>query len=127
MSLAGEKTLDQKLRSLFDQGLPPFEENRRIISLTWLLLWCEKHKIKIPRPNDLAKFLHKIGAINKGQISIKYNKFTSRPTLYVIRHHDQIKDFSNEKIGKEFINRYVDDKLIESLSVSMFGEADVSQ
>jgi len=125
MSLAGEKTLDQKLRSLFDQGLPPFEYERRVISLTWLSGWCEKNKIKISRPVDLAKFLQKIGGINKGQIKVNYNDITAKITMYVIRHHEQMKDYTHAQIGKEFLDKYVDDKLVQSLCVHMFGEKEI--
>ena len=125
MSLAGEKTLEQQLRSLYDQMLPPFEEDRRIVSSTWLGMWCKSKNIKIPRPNDLAKFLQKINAIDKGQISIDYNKKTFRPTLWIIRHHDLVRDLSEKQIGKEFLDRYIDDKLI--YEIYMFAEAEIEK
>jgi hypothetical protein len=123
MSLAGEKTLDQVLRSLYDQMLPPFEDDRRIISSTWLDMWCKKNHIKVPRLNNIAYFLEKIGGINKGQITIEYNNNYFRPTLWIIRHNDLIKDYSNEQIGKEFLDRYITDKL--TYKIQMFGEAEV--
>jgi hypothetical protein len=125
MSLAGEKTLDQVLRSLYDQMLPPFEDDRRVISSTWLDMWCKKNHIKVPRLNNIAHFLEKIGGINKGQITIEYNNNYFRPTLWIIRHNDLIKDYSNDQIGKEFLDRYITDKL--TYKIQMFGEPEVKE
>lgn len=125
MSLAGEKTLDQVLRSLYDQMLPPFEDDRRVISSTWLDMWCKKNHIKVPRLNNIAYFLEKIGGINKGQITIEYNNNYFRPTLWIIRHNDLIKDYSNDQIGKEFLDRYITDKL--TYKIQMFGEPEVKE
>lgn len=125
MSLAGEKTLDQVLRSLYDQMLPPFEDDRRVISSTWLDMWCKKNHIKVPRLNNIAYFLEKIGGINKGQITIEYNNNYFRPTLWIIRHNDLIKDYSNDQIGKEFLDRYITDKL--TYKIQMFGEPEVNE
>jgi hypothetical protein len=63
MSIAGEKSLHQELRSRFDQMLPPFEDDRRVIATTWLFEWCKKNKIKVPRMNDVANFLEKIASV----------------------------------------------------------------
>ena len=73
--------------------------------------------------NNIAYFLEKIGGINKGQITIEYNNNYFRPTLWIIRHNDLIKDYSNEQIGKEFLDRYITDKL--TYKIQMFGEAEV--
>jgi hypothetical protein len=70
MSIAGEKSLHQELRSRYDQMLAPFEDDRKIIATTWLYEWCKRNKIKVPRMNDLANFLEKIGGINKVQVEI---------------------------------------------------------
>jgi len=123
MSIAGEKSLHQELRSRFDQMLPPFEDDRRVIATTWLFEWCKKNKIKVPRMNDIANFLEKIGGINKGQITIEYNSKYWKPTLWVIRHHDLLKDFSNDKLGTEFLDKYVSDKLIDE--IYLFGEVKI--
>lgn len=123
MSIAGEKSLHQELRSRFDQMLPPFEDDRRVIATTWLFEWCKKNKIKVPRMNDVANFLEKIGGINKGQITIEYNSKYWKPTLWVIRHHDLLKDFSNDKLGTEFLDKYVSDKLIDE--IYLFGEVKI--
>ena len=125
MSLAGEKTLEQQLRALYDQMLPPFEDDRRVISSTWLDMWCKKNHIKVPRLNNIAYFLEKIGGVNKGQITIEYNNNYFRPTLWIIRHNDLIKDYSNDQIGKKFLDRYITDKL--TYKIQMFGEVEVKE
>jgi len=125
MSIAGEKSLHQELRSRYDQMLPPFEDDRRVIATTWLYEWCKKNKIKVPRINDLAAFLEKIGGVNKGQITIEYNSKYWKPTLWIIRHHDLVKDFTNNQLGKEFLDKYISDKLIDE--IYLFGEVKIAK
>ena len=40
-----------------------------------------------------------------------------------IRHHDLLKDFSNDKLGTEFLDKYVSDKLIDE--IYLFGEVKI--
>jgi hypothetical protein len=112
MSIAGEKSLHQELRSRYDQMLAPFEDNRKIIATTWLYEWCKRNKIKVPRINDIASFLEKIGGINKGQITIEYDSKYYKPTLWVIRHHETLIDVDNKEIARQFLNKYSEDKSI---------------
>ena len=112
MSIAGEKSLHQELRSRYDQMLAPFEDNRKIIATTWLYEWCKRNKIKVPRINDIASFLEKIGGINKGQITIEYDSKYYKPTLWVIRHHETLINVDNKEIARQFLNKYSEDKSI---------------
>jgi len=112
MSIAGEKSLHQELRSRYDQMLAPFEDDRKIIATTWLYEWCKRNKIKVPRINDIASFLEKIGGINKGQITIEYDSKYYKPTLWVIRHHETLIDIDNKEIARQFLNKYSEDKSI---------------
>ena len=112
MSIAGEKSLHQELRSRYDQMLAPFEDDRKIIATTWLYEWCKRNKIKVPRINDIASFLEKIGGINKGQITIEYDSKYYKPTLWVIRHHETLIDADNKEIARQFLNKYSEDKSI---------------
>lgn len=112
MSIAGEKSLHQELRSRYDQMLAPFEDNRKIIATTWLYEWCKRNKIKVPRINDIASFLEKIGGINKGQIIIEYDSKYYKPTLWVIRHHETLIDADSKEIARQFLNKYNEDKSI---------------
>jgi phage-related protein len=92
--------------------LAPFEDDRKIIATTWLYEWCKRNKIKVPRINDIASFLEKIGGINKGQITIEYDSKYYKPTLWVIRHHETLIDADNKKIARQFLNKYSEDKSI---------------
>jgi len=121
MSIAGEKSLHQELRSRYDQMLAPFEDDRKIIATTWLYEWCKRNKIKVPRMNDLANFLEKIGGINKGQVVIEYESKYYKPTLWVIRHHETLKDADNKEISRQFLNKYKEDKNI--FHIHIFNEA----
>lgn len=112
MSIAGEKSLHQELRSRYDQMLAPFEDDRKIIATTWLYEWCKRNKIKVPRINDIASFLEKIGGINKGQITIEYDSKYYKPTLWVIRHHETLIDADNKELARQFLNKYSEDKSI---------------
>jgi transposase len=121
MSIAGEKSLHQELRSRYDQMLAPFEDDRKIIATTWLYEWCKRNKIKVPRMNDLANFLEKIGGINKGQVVIEYESKYYKPTLWVIRHHETLKNADNKEIAIQFLKKYREDKNV--FYIHIFNEA----
>jgi len=90
MSEAGEHPLTQMIRQMFEEEAFPFTADREVISSMDLFNWLKKQqKIGRGRINDVANALEQIGGRCLGQVNIILAGKKSRPTLYLVRNHEE--------------------------------------
>ena len=90
MSSAGEHPLTRTIRTYFDELEFPFTEDRIVIGSRELFEWLQHHKLLgRAKINDVANALETIGGKNLGQVRVEVQGKVKRPTLYLIRNHDE--------------------------------------
>ena len=110
MSVAGEHPLTKLTREMFEEEEFPFTRDRVVIGSMELFNWLKKNnKLGIARINEVKNALEGIGGRDLGQIRITLGNKTIKPTLYLIRDHEEYEGKQSPDFAKLYTPLYEED------------------